>query len=159
LAVNGQQSNQTKWTPFKHAGFVLAVCLGARATGGMEGANPNLPGWLPTIAVATAIALVLAFALPWLVARMGNSLVILSDKGVNNNIVGRSVSIRFWPWDEIAFCTIANVSLNGESYRTFRLHGAQGQVLATFGVGSGPSVDQIEEMLRIHGKRLNAQAT
>src|SRR5690242_13359631 len=66
------------------------------------GSGPHPPGWELTVAIAAGVAFFAAYGLPALMSLMPGSIVILSDKGVNNNVhTGRGWSIRFWPWEDI----------------------------------------------------------
>jgi hypothetical protein len=157
-ALFRESERRNPWDASKFAAGAFALILGLRVMAGLGRANPNLPGWLPTVGIALAVAVFAAFVLPWLISLVSISLVILSEKGINNNIIGRGATIYFWPWDRVACCSTSVTSVGGRSYRTFSLHDDQGDVLATFGLPETPTAEEIRDYLQRHGKELREGA-
>lgn len=142
----------------KFAAIVFVVVIGIRGLVEIRpNPNPNRPSWAASVLIAAAAAVFFAFGFPALLSFLPNSIVILSRKGVNNNIVGKGAKIHFWPWDEIASCAIATESFGQRGFRTLSLLGANGTELATFGMAEQPTNEEIAEFLRAHGKLLRIE--
>lgn len=157
-ALARQNKRERFWGSLKFVAFIFIVMIGVRAMGESGSSHPRLPGWLPTLLIASGVAVLLAFVLPWLLLRLPSSIIILSEKGVNNNLIGPGVKIYFWTWAEITSCSVSAVTIGERSFRTFGLHGANGQVLATFGVGDKPTAEEIEQYLNFYGPPLRIVA-
>ena len=129
----------------KFAGFAFLMLAGLRLLAGF-GADSHPPPWPQTIAVAVAVALFLVYGIPALMSLLPGSIVIVSEKGINNNVMsGRGWAIRFWPWDEIAYCSIAMDNAGGKSYKVLSLHADDDCILATVALSDRPSRPDIEE--------------
>ena len=142
----------------KFAAVAFLFIVGVRVWGEFENPNANLPDWGTTLVIAAVLALLLAFVLPRLLLLLPNSIVILSKKGVNNNIVvADGVRNRFWLWHEISFCSIAIETLGERRFETFSLYDLDGRVMATFGLPSKPKIEELAQMLRLYDKPLQAE--
>jgi hypothetical protein len=153
-AIARRETRERPWAATRYAAFVFFVLTGLRAIIGWTRPNPNLLGWPWSLAVAAAAAYFFAFLFPWLITLLPNSIVILSEKGVNNNVIGHGVTVRFWSWDKIEYATETQVELDGHVYRTLVLHDANGRVLETFGLRDKPALDEISQFLNEQGKSL-----
>ena len=100
--------------------------------------------------MALGIALFVAYVLPRIVGLFANSIVILSEKGVNNNTVGHGVRVRFWPWSEIAFCYAWTESLNNDQYPVLSFCDGSGIVLTTLARSEKIPLSEIERVLHAY---------
>ena len=83
-------------------GFVEVVHL-------RNGQFPNRPGWLLSIPLAAIMGVIIGFWLPRLLLWLPGSIVILSKKGVNNNVIlGEGAHINFWPWERICLASLGS---------------------------------------------------
>ncbi|GIW96559.1 MAG: hypothetical protein KatS3mg110_4600 [Pirellulaceae bacterium] len=82
-----QKERRRPWEAARLAAIAFATVMGLRGLAGIAGENRNLLGWLPTGWVALGFAGFVAYALPWLIRFVTVSKVVLSQEGVNNNIV------------------------------------------------------------------------
>lgn len=84
---------------------VIAGCLiGLRV---LVGLNPRPSGvslsWPNAILLALVVGFVGAIVAPWLIARIGMARVILSEKGINHNVMrGIGWQINFYPWSSVS---------------------------------------------------------
>jgi len=138
-----EHEHRKPFEAYKFAAIVFGIMLILRGVAGIGNANPNLPGWLPMLGLSLLVAIVVAFVLPLVLSWVSVSIVILSEKGVNNNIVGHGATIYFWPWDRVEYCTTAIDRVGNHSYPTLSLHSADDEVLATFGLREKPTVDEL----------------
>lgn len=133
----------------KFALFAFFFILGCRWLGGLNPApDAHPPGWIVSTGMAFAIALFTAYVLPRLIGLFANSIVILSEKGVNNNTVGHGVRVRFWSWSEIAFCHAWTETLNNDQYPVLSFCDNGGIVLATLARSEKVSLSEIERALQ-----------
>ena len=147
-----ERERENPWESLRFAGGVFLLLIALRFLGGRG--NPNLPGLPQTVLISLAAAFVIAYVFPWFLLLMPNSMVILSEKGVNNNIIGRGATIRFWPWTQIAYCALAEVVIRGREFRTLSLHAEDGSLLEQFGIPDNPQDHEIRSLLERHGKTL-----
>jgi hypothetical protein len=142
----------------KYAGLVFLVMAGLRLI------VPNTPDshpppWAASLAVAAGVALIAAYGMPALMSILPGSIVILSEKGVNNNVVtGRGVGIRFWPWERIAFCSASADTVGGRTYELLSFYGPDRELLWTAALAGRPPMWEIEQYLLQYGKRLEKNA-
>ena len=141
--------------PLRSVKFALLafVCiLGCRWLGGLHPApDMHPPGWSLSTAMAFGIALFLAYVLPRFIGLFANSIVILSEKGVNNNTVAYGAHIRFWPWSEIAFCYVWTEALNNDRYPVLSFCDGRSIVLTTLARSEKVPISEIERVLRAYG--------
>lgn len=142
------------WDSAKFAATAFLMILGIRVFAEFERANPDLPGWMPTLVIAAAIALFFGFVFPVLISFISISVVVLSESGVNNNVVGHGATLNFWPWSEIAYCSTSVANVGNRSFQTLSLHDAHENVLATFALANSPTVEEVREWLNELGKRI-----
>ena len=139
------------WWSISFALFTFLTLIGFRFLAGLRperGAHP--PEWSLSIAMAFLLALFIAYVLPRLVGLMANSLVILSEKGVNHNSVWGGVTIRFWQWSRVAFCYIWTERINHDTYPVLSFCDEQGVVLTTVCCGEMVSLSDIEAFLNAY---------
>jgi hypothetical protein len=152
-----QRERRNPWEAYRLAVIVFALILVLRGLAGIGNANRNLPDWLPVLGISLAVALVVAFIFPLLLSWVSVSIVILSEKGINNNVVGHGATINFWPWDRVEYCTTSVDRLGDKSYPTISMHAENDEILATFGLQEKPTVDEIRAWLERNGKELREQ--
>lgn len=153
-AIYYQNERADPLNSLKFAGVTFLLMLGFRYLVG-TGPNPNPPPWPTSILVATAVAVFMAYGVPALMSLLPGSIVILSEKGINNNVMtGRGWSIRFWPWDEIAYCSTAVDTAGGKDYDVITVHDNTGHILATLALSGRPPLAAVEGYLYAHGKKL-----
>jgi hypothetical protein len=147
-----KRERENPWESLRFAGAVFLALILLRYLGGRT--NPNLPGLPQTLLISLAAAFVIAYAFPWFLLLLPNSIVILSEKGVNNNIIGRGAAIRFWPWSQIAYCTLSSMGTGRKVFRILTLHSDDGNLLERFGIPNNPPDDEIRSLLKRYGKTL-----
>ncbi|HLJ55237.1 MAG TPA: hypothetical protein VKT77_09365 [Chthonomonadaceae bacterium] len=139
------------WRSAGFAGVAFLVMLALRAMA-QHGPDAHPPPWPQSVAVAAVLALVVAYALPALALLLPGSIVILSEKGVNNNVMaGRGWSIRFWAWDKIARAAIEPDTAGGRTYRTLALYDAGGGRLAALAIPDRLDAAEIDAFLSRYG--------
>jgi len=140
----------------KFAGIVFVVMLGLRYFVGLRpDPDAHPPGWGVTAAIAAGVAVFTAYGLPAMMSLMPGSIVILSDKGVNNNVhTGRGWSIRFWPWEEIDHLSAHMDTAGGKAYQVIALHGSDDAALVTLALGTKTTLQDVEEYALRRGKQL-----
>ena len=142
----------------KFGAFAFAVILALRALAGLHPASDKHPPEWPATAVgALAFALIAAYGMPRIIGLFANSIVIISDKGVNNNTVGRGVTVRFWAWDKIDYCYAWTETLYGAAYPVISFCDAAGIVLATLCLNDKVSLQQIEAALQARNVSLRVE--
>lgn len=153
-AIYYENERNSPLSSLKFAGTAFLAVLGFRLLAGL-GPDSHAPPWPPSFAVAAGVALTAAYGLPALMSLMPGSIVILSDKGVNNNVhTGRGWSIRFWSWDEIESYSLTIDTAGGKSYDVFHLHDGRGEVLVTLALKNQGSMSEVQGYFAAHGKRL-----
>ncbi len=152
-AVVRQNERTNCWESIKYLVVVFAGIIGFRAYLGWSQPNGNQPAWGVVIAIA-AVASIAIYFVPRLFALLPNSIIILSDQGVNNNLVGPGVEVRFVPWAQIGHAVATTVSLEGRTYPALQLRAPDGRLLGTFGLRETPTVEEIRQFFRQHGKEL-----
>ena len=122
------------------------------------GHNPTVrPSWTLATAVAVAAALFFAYFVPWLKCLLPGSIVIFSEKGVNNNIVGGGIQVRFFPWIDIGRVVATTLVLNGNTYPVIELYSLDDEHLMTLGLKKSPTLEQLAEFLGRHDKELHRE--
>lgn len=141
---------------------VTAIFVGILAVRGLveffhwTGGNyPNRPGWLPSAGIALAGAIAFGLVLPRLLLYLPNSNVILSEKGINNNVVGRGTRVTFWSWDKIGYGRVEFVDANGMEYPVLTVYAVDHAIVATLGLRAQPTPSEIAAFFRRHGKELD----
>ena len=136
----------------KFALFTFFVFLGFRWLGGLHPApGMHPPGWAVSTGAAVGVAVFAAYVLPRLVGLFAKSIVILSEKGVNNNTIAHGVTIRFWPWSAIAFCYVWTEALYNDHYPVLSFCDDCGIVLTTVARSEKVSLSEIERTLHACG--------
>lgn len=131
-------------------GFGVIFVLGAMAKIGNP--NPNMLSWPWLVILALGVGVGITYLLPLMLGYISLSIVILSAKGINNNIVGHGATIYFWSWDEAAYCSIGETTTGGKTYPCLVLHDLNGGVLARLALAKKPSAEEVREWLERHGK-------
>lgn len=140
----------------KFAGTAFLIVLGLRFLAGF-GPDAHPPPWPPSVGVAAGIALFAAYGLPAIMSLIPGSIVILSDKGINNNVLtGRVWSIRCWSWDEIAACASYTDTVGGRAYPVVAVLDHDGETLVTVALAPRVSLPEVEAYLVAHGRTLTA---
>jgi hypothetical protein len=135
------------------AGFGLLILRGVVELGHLQnGQFPNRPGWPASIALAAALGIVIGYLLPRFLMLLPGSIVILSEKGVNNNDLGKGLSIRFWSWERIDHARISSQTVRDREFTVMSLFDNNGNELATLALRDLPSVAEIRAYFREHGK-------
>ena len=141
-----EKANPLKSLQFAGLAFVIIMALR-----GLAGMSPrpdrHPPDWGISAAIALGVAVFAAYLLPRFVGLFANSIVILSDKGVNNNSVHGGATVRFWPWDKIAFCYAWTEQLNGEAYRVLSFCDRNSVVLTTLCLDKPERMREVEAAL------------
>jgi hypothetical protein len=118
---------------------------------------PNAPGWPLMILIAVGSGLAIGLFMPWFTSLFPSE-VIVSPKGVNRNgFRGMFLRIQFWPWEQIARCSVGKLDLNGQSFEVLFLEDAQGGRSA-IGFGAKVPVEELDAFLQNQNKRLDRLA-
>lgn len=147
-----ERQKQNPWDAPKTAAVSFAIILALRGFVGLTRPNANLLGWGPITLLALAVGFVVAYVLPFALGYLAVSLVILSEKGVNNNIVGHGATIYFWPWDQIGHCSFDQKTTGGRSFACLFLHDHQGEVIEALALPEKPPREEIQSWLHQCGK-------
>ena len=135
----------------RFAAFAFVVILALRGLAGMRPApDAHPPGWLPTVGVALGVAVFVAYILPRLESLLANSIVILSEKGVNNNSVWGGATIRFWPWEKVDYCYVWTEQLYDRSYPVLSFCDSENIVLATVCRSDKVPLSEVEKILEAY---------
>ena len=147
------RQKQNPWESPKTAVICFAVifALGAFAKLGKPD-NPNMLTWPWLALLSAAVGIGIAYLLPLMLGYISVSLVILSEKGINNNIVGRGATIYFWSWDEVAYCSFGEKVTGGKSFPCLLLYADDGQVLVELALAVKPSAEEVRAWLEKRGK-------
>jgi len=148
--------------PWKHVGIAVVIFAGVIGFRAYQDfvQNNRAPSWTLATAIAVAAALFFAYFLPWLQVLLPSSIVIFSEKGVNNNIVnGRGAGVRFFPWSNIGRVVATTVALEGETYPVIALYSPDDQHLITLGLKRSPTLDQLAEYLEQHEVELHRESS
>jgi hypothetical protein len=143
---------QNPWEAPKTAAICFAVIFALGAMAKLGNPNPRMLSWPWLAVLAAGVGLGIAYLLPLLLGYISLSIVILSEKGVNNNIVGHGATIYFWSWDEVAYCSFSEATTGGKAYPCLVLHDQDGEVLAQLALGTKPSAQEIQTWLERHKK-------
>ena len=104
--------------------------------------------WGSTFLIAFIGALVIAFGYPELSRFLSASHVIISKKGVNNNLqLGGSVRVHFYDWNEIS----AVVAGQDQGQSVIRLLDADDQVLTTLALSDKVTLNQVQSAVQSSG--------
>ena len=153
-AIYYENERHDPWASAKFAGVAFLVMLGLRLLA-RSGPDTHPPGWPATIGVAAAVAVFLAYGLPAIMSLVPGSIVIVSDKGINNNVLaGRAWSIRFWPWDQISSCALHADDAGGRQYAVMSVYDNAGATLVTVALAASPSPSEIAQLFAVYGKEL-----
>lgn len=148
-----ERQQRNPWESPKTAVICFAVlfALGAFAKLGKPD-NPNMLTWPWLAILSAAVGIGIAYLLPLMLGFMAVSLVTLSEKGINNNIVGYGATIYFWSWDNISDCSFGEKTTAGKSFPCLLLHDHQGRVVAHLALAEKPSPEEVRAWLQRHDK-------
>lgn len=137
----------------KTAGISFLVLLGLRLLVEIgpkrEGQNP--PGWMAIVGMAIPVSLFIAYGLPFCLSFISISRVVLSEKGINNNIIGVGATILYWPWEAISTFELKPALLGQTEYQTLCLLDAAGNQLAEFCLVGPQQIEGITEWAEAKG--------
>lgn len=145
------RQKKNPWESPRTAALCFGVILALRGLAGMR-PNPNQISWGLTVLLAAVVGLAVAYLLPFALGYLSVSVVILSEKGVNNNIVGHGATMYFWSWDEIARCTLGEAVRGGKSYPCLLLHDHEENLMACLALAEKPTPQEIRAWLQHYGK-------
>jgi hypothetical protein len=152
-------SEEERAHPWRVIGYIAAACVGLLALRGIvelghlqNGQFPNRPGWPASIALAAVGGIVIGYLLPRFLLLLPGSIVILSEKGVNNNVIGKGVMVRFWSWERIDHALIGSQTIRDREFSVMSLYDSHGDELVTLALRDSPGVAEIQQYFREHGK-------
>ena len=132
--------------------FSSIVLLGLRWLVGFRPAEgARLPEWPAVFGASIGLGIFVAYGMPRLEGLFANSIVILSEKGVNNNSVWGGATIRFWAWEKIAFCYHWREELNGEAYPVLSFCDSDSIVLSTLCMSRSVPIEEVAALLELYG--------
>lgn len=115
--------------------FAFAVLV--RWGSSMQPAQRNNPvNWPVFISIAFPLCMLIGYGWPQAAKFLSSSNVIVSEKGINNNIqVGTMVRVQFWQWSSLGPVG----EMQQEGHRLLIVRDLRGGVLAKLGIA--PSID------------------
>ncbi len=135
----------------KLAVFTFLFILGLRGLAGIHPApDAHPPDWTATADVAFGMAIFVPYILPRFIGLFAISIVTLSEKGVNNNIISFGVTLRFWPWQNIAFGYLWTEELYGNAYRVLSFCDSESIVLTTVCLSAATTENDIQRVLNTY---------
>ena len=144
----------------KFAAGVFAIMLGLRFIAGLRQDPAAHPvAWNTMVWLAAGVALFVAYGLPAIVSMVAPSIVIVSDKGVNNNrFFGRGWRIQFWEWDRIGLLVIGSEAFGDRTFRVVTLYDCDGAFLARVALADGVTPGDLERFAAKHGVVVTGEA-
>lgn len=148
--------------PLDSARFALgafAILLGLRFIAGLRPSPDAHPlAWGPMVGLAAGVALFVAYGLPLLLSFIGPSIVVISDKGVNNNrFFGVGWRIQFWAWDRIGLIGVGSEALADQLFRVVVLLDPDGAFLARLALADNVTPGDLERFAAEHGVEVAGQ--
>jgi hypothetical protein len=155
-AIRRQASPPDPKEPLKIAAGVFVAMLLLRALVALRpDPDAHPPGWELTLAVAAAFALTAAYGMPQLSALVMQNVVLVSDKGVNcNTAFGGGVRLRYWSWDQIAYCVYWTSTAEGSPRPVLSLMSADGETLETFAVAPNVDMEALRAVIARNAREL-----
>jgi len=152
-----EQEAENPWGSVKRVSICAVLMLVLRGFVELghwhNGQFPNRPSWPISIALAAILGVAVGYLLPRILLFLPGSIVILSEKGVNNNVLlGEAVAVKFLPWDKIDHARIWRQSVRGREFAVLSLIDSNGAELATYALRDRPGIAEIEAYFRQHGK-------
>src|SRR5262245_13438894 len=96
-----------RWYPLLLMLGIVAVCLGGAALHN----KPAMGSWSLTVILAVSAGFLVAYGVPFLASRDPN-LVAITERGVGRRVLqGAEVSLKCWPWDRVAYCSLEPMEL------------------------------------------------
>lgn len=143
----------------KFAGSAFLILSGLRWLAGFRPRpDYNPPAWPIFLPIAAIIALAIAFVLPPLMMLLGSAVVVISDVGINHNVMwGRGWRHNFHPWDEIGRCELGQKAVDGQTYTTLTVLDREGRELRTVAVSPKVSRAELEREFSRRGRRLEVR--
>jgi len=132
-----------------YAGFCFVMLLALRGLAGIHPApDAHPPGWGITLLVAVVGAFMIAFVVPAIMNYAATAVVILSEKGINHNVVwGRGLRVGFWAWDTLGECKIGHDTAEGRTYRVLHIIDQNGDEVKTIAIPDSISDVRVQEAL------------
>jgi hypothetical protein len=156
-AIDQREAANRPWQPHLRAAGVFVAFLALRGFVQLTRPQANSISWPLSIGLAVVLAVFAAYLLPWVIARLPNSTVIISEKGINRNTIGTSAKIRFWSWQRIGRGVIATESVAGNTYRVLRISGVDGNEIGVFGLREQPTTDAVRNAFAENAKPIELQ--
>ena len=147
------RSKRSKRPPLKDqlllAVGVFAFGAGVRYLSSLQPAQRNQPvHWPSFLGLCLIISLFIAFGWPWIAGALSASHIVVSDKGINNNLqVGTSVRVKHWPWSEIGS---VGTELD-QGRRIMVIKGTRGQILERLAIKDSISDIDLRKQIELHG--------
>jgi hypothetical protein len=135
------------------AAAVFAFMLGMRFVVGLrQEPDARLLGWPAMVWLAAGVALFVAYGLLAIISMVAPSIVIFSDKGVNNNrFLGVGWRIRFWAWDRIGMIGVGTEALADQLFRVVVLLDHDGGFLARLALADNVTPGDLDRFAAEHG--------
>ena len=152
-AVNKAAEHRKPLDSLKIASGIFVVVLGLRWMYSLHHtSSSNPPQWGAMVIFSLIIALFVAYGLPALFSVMSTSIVILSEKGINNNRMayGRWV-FHFWEWEQISRAALVSEEIGSGNHRVLKLIDNNGQLLATLALSPQINETEVVEYLSTQG--------
>lgn len=131
----------------KTIGVVAGCLIGLRFLVGLNPRPSGVPvSWPNTILLAFVVALIAAVVAPWLIARIGMSRVILSEKGINHNVMrGIGWQINFYPWS-----SVSGVQMSEEEGQPVLRIGLKSGSTLLVALANQPSTSEVQAYIARH---------
>jgi hypothetical protein len=128
---------------------IFVIFLGAAAFHN----QPVHGSWPLTVTLAGAVGFLIAYGVPFLASRDAD-LVAISERGVGRRVMeGGHISLKAWAWEQVAYCSLKSMTLEGVTYSVLVLHSENGE-LALFALRPKVEIEAIEAAIRENGKEL-----
>ena len=114
---------------FEFAVVSFAVLLAIRWTAGLHPSpDQHPPDWQIVIPAVAVVSLMIAFLLPIIMLWIATAIVVVSDLGINHNVMwGRGWRHNFWSWDEVESTEIGTEMRSGQSFRVLGIQLVNGE--------------------------------
>jgi hypothetical protein len=145
LGSNGQPWIKT----FLYGLALFTFAAGARYLSSRQTDHQNTPiNWPIFLGGAFAASQLIAFLWPRLIRLLSASHVIISEKGINNNLqFGTRFDFRFWSWEKLG--SVGASVLEGQDILVLRA--PDGSEIERLGLRSKPNRDQIKQAVEHFG--------
>ncbi|MCX6359536.1 MAG: hypothetical protein NT029_07015 [Armatimonadetes bacterium] len=143
----------------RFAAGAFAIMLGLRFIAGLRPSPDAHPlAWGPMAGLAAGVALFAAYGLPAILSFVAPSIVIVSDKGINNNrFFGVGWRIQFWDWNRIGLLATGTEALGDRTYRVVSLFDCDGAFLATLALAGDITPGDLARFAAAHGVEVEGE--